>query len=42
MSDDTDMKLGSVTKVDKANKTLKKFDDDVMSENSDAIAIFPI
>ena len=36
------MKLGSVTKVDKANKTLKKFDDDVMSENSDAIAIFPI
>ena len=37
------MKLGSVAKVDKANKTtLKKFDDDVMSGNSDAIAIFPI
>ena len=37
------MKLGLVTKVDKRNKTRsKKFDDDVMSENCDAIVIFPI
>ena len=42
-SDDTDMKLGPVTKRDKRNKaTSKKFDDDVMSENRDDIAIFPI
>ena len=37
------MKLGPVTKLDKRNKTTsKKFDDDVMSENCDVIAIFPI
>ena len=37
------MNLGPVTKVDKKNKaTLKKFDDDVMSENCDVIAIFAI
>ena len=31
-SDDIDMKLAPVTKIDKRNKvTLKKFDDDVMS-----------
>ena len=43
MSDDIDMKLGPVTKLDERNKTmLKKFDDKVMSENCDVIAIFPI
>ena len=32
ISDDIDMKLGPVTKLDKKNKTTsKKFDDDVMS-----------
>ena len=37
------MKLGPVTKFDKKNKTLsKRFDDDVMSANRDAIDIFPI
>ena len=37
------MKLGPVPKLDKRNKTLtKKFDDDVMSENYDVIAILPI
>ena len=37
------MKLGPVTKLDKGNKTTsKKFDDDVMLENCDVIAIFPI
>ena len=42
-SDDIDMKLGPVTKLDKRNKTTsKKFDDDVMSENCDVIVIFPI
>ena len=42
-SDDIDMKLGSVTKLDKRNKaTLKIFGDDVMSENCEVIAIFPI
>ena len=42
-SDDIDMKLGPVTKLDKRNKiTSKKFDDDVMSANSDVIVIFPI
>ena len=42
-SDDIDMKLGPVTKLDKRNKiTSKKFDDDVMSENCDVIVIFPI
>ena len=42
-SDDTDMKLGPVTKLDKRNKTSsKKFDDEVMSENYDVIVIFLI
>ena len=37
------MKLGPVTKLDKRNKTIaKKFDDDVILEICDAIAIFPI
>ena len=37
------MKLGPVTKLDKRNKeTSKKIDDDVMSENCNVIAIFPI
>ena len=37
------MKLGRVTKLDKRNKTTsKKFDDDFILENCDAIAIFPI
>ena len=37
------MKLGRVSKLDKRNKTTsKKFDEDVMSENCDVIAIFPI
>ena len=37
------MKLEPVTNLNKRNKTtLKKLDDDVMSENCDAIAIFPI
>ena len=35
------MKLGSLTKLDKRNKTSsKKFDFDVMSENCDVIVIF--
>ena len=35
------MKLGPVTKIDKRNKTVsKKYDDDVISVNCDAIAIF--
>ena len=35
------MKLGPVTKLDKIDKNLsKKFDDDVMSENYEVIAIF--
>ena len=42
-SDDIGMKLGLGTKIDKRNKTtLKKFDDDVMTANSDVIVIFPI
>ena len=37
------MKLGPVTKLDKKNnKTSKKFENDVMSENCDVIVIFPI
>ena len=41
--DDTDKKLGPATKFDKGNKTRStKFDDDVMSENSDVIVIFLI
>ena len=40
-SDDIDMKLGPVTKLDKRNKTTsKKFDVDVMLENCDVIVIF--
>ena len=43
ISDDIDMKLGPVTKLDKRNKTTsKKFDVDVMSENCDVIVIFQI
>ena len=42
-SNDTDMNLGPVTKLDKRNKTTpKKFDDNVMSNNCDVIAIFSI
>ena len=42
-SDDIDMKLRPVTKLDKKNKTTsKKLDDDVMLENCDVIVIFPI
>ena len=42
-SDDIDKKLGPETKLDKRNKTsAKKFDDNVISENYDVIAIFPI
>ena len=41
--DNVDMKLRPVTKLDKRNKaTSKKLDDDVMLENCDVIAIFPI
>ena len=37
------MNLGPVTKLDKKNKTTsKEFDDHVMSEKCDVIAIFPI
>ena len=37
------MKLTSITKLDKRNKTTsKKFVDDVMSENCEVIVIFPI
>ena len=36
------MKLGPVTKNGKKNKKRQKNDDDVMSENCDAIAIFLI
>ena len=42
-SDDIDMKLGPVTKLDKRNKiTSKKFDDDVISTNYDVVVVFPI
>ena len=42
-SDDIDLKLGTVTKRDKKNKTTsKKFDNDVMSKNCDVIVIFRI
>ena len=41
--DDNDMKLGSVTKLDKINKSTSiKFFDDVISKNCDVIAIFLI
>ena len=37
------MKLGPVTKLDKRNKTTsRKFDNEIMSQNCDAIVIFPI
>ena len=40
---DIDMKFGSVTKLDKKNKTTsKKVDDDVISQNCDIIIISPI
>ena len=40
-SDDNDMKLGPVSKLDRRNKTTsKKFDVDVISENYDVIVIF--
>ena len=42
-SDDIDMKLGPVTKLDKRNKkTSKKVDHDIRSENCGVIAISPI
>ena len=42
-SDDIDMNLGPVPKLDKRDKaTSKKFDDDLMSENCDVIFIFRI
>ena len=42
-SDDIDMKLGLVTKLDKRNTaTSKKFDDEVMSANCDVNVFFPI
>ena len=42
-SNDIDIKLGSVTKLDKRNtKMLKRFDDDVMSEYFDVTVIFSI
>ena len=41
-SNDIDMKLGPVTKLDKRNKiTSKKIDSNVMSASSDVIVIFP-
>ena len=41
-SDDIDMKLGPITKCDKRNKTMSKFDDDAITQNCDVIVIFPI
>ena len=42
-SDDIDMELGLVTKLDKKNKTTsKKLGNDVISRNCDVIAIFSI
>ena len=42
-SDDIDMKLGLVTKLDKRNKTTsKKINGGVLSANFDVIVIFPI
>ena len=45
-SDDIDIKLGPVTKLDKRNKTTskkkKKIDNNVMSKNWDVIVIFAI
>ena len=40
-SDDIDMKLGIVTKIDRRNRTTsKKFDGDIVSENCDVIVTF--
>ena len=40
-SDDIDMKLEPVTKLDKRKKTMsKKYDDDVMTKNCDIIVTF--
>ena len=37
------MKLGPVNKIDKKNKTTsKKIDNDILSENCNVIAIFPV
>ena len=41
-SDNIDMKLEPVTKLDKKNKNKKKIDNDVMPKNNHIIAIFPI
>ena len=42
-SNDIDMKLGPVTKIENKNKTtLKKIDDNAMSTNYDVIVIFSI
>ena len=42
-SDDIDMKIGAVIKLDKRNKTmLKKIDDDIILANCDVIVIFSI
>ena len=40
--DDVDMKLALLTKLDKRNKTSKKFHNEVMLENCDIIVIFLI
>ena len=41
--DDIDTKLGPVTKCDKRNKAIpKKLSDDIISENCDVIATFPV
>ena len=43
ISDDIDMKLGPVTKLDKRNKTTsKKFGDDVMSKTVTPLPFSPI
>ena len=43
LTNDIDMKLGPVTKIDKRNKTtLKKFDGDVVSEKCKVVVIFLI
>ena len=42
-SNDIDMELGPVTKIDKRNTViLKKFDNDLILANCDVIVIFPI
>ena len=42
-SNDIDMKLGPVSKLDKRHiATSKKFDDDIMLANFDVIVIFPV